>query len=436
MIAAGGAAWRDAAAAPTNEALSGMTKDISRLITSIEESGLLYRRNPKPKIVGTLARFASGFVREGSSRWQKLRRSAVKSQLWHLHKELIELDKGSQGTRSRKGKRKILLTPAESGSVRDAFLPPARSRAIVGSRTAPGELKAGLPAPIVERFHPFPEGYYEAESRAAWLAENVETICDTVLGALDGKTCLSLDVFDTFLLRGAEAEATRCLEFSARIAEELERSGERPAAGSLSAEDLCLLRTNGMRLTYRCRPRRRGCGEGHIEDVARLISRWIAGDGSLTERLLDLETRFESEKLVRNAALSEAALRFRKAGGKVILVSDMYLPKTMIQEICENVDPEGSAAVDRIFSSADEILSKRSGRIFEFIAEEMGLDSRDFLHVGDSFLGDVEMPRENGWDALHFPISRREAELRQASLQGTVTHFLDRGIDVSDWAKV
>jgi predicted HAD superfamily hydrolase len=284
---------------------------------------------------------------------------------------------------------------------------------------------------VLHDVRPFPESFYSCDSRAAWLESNHQTFEAVMRDALIGKDCLSLDVFDTLLLRGPEAEAARFLEVSAFMLQRVE-----PRLEGITAEGLCLLRADAMRLTYRARPGRDGCKEGTINDVMKLLSHRLVGDESLVPVLLDAEIDYESSKLVANHALLRVAEEFRSAGGKVVLVSDMYLPANLISAISKRVSSAIPAATDRLFSSADELYSKRSGRIFEVVAQAMGVAPSRFLHVGDSFMGDVEMPRNSGWDALHFPVSAGETAARLQSLSDLVQRFRDRGVDVSSWAKV
>ncbi|PIO96378.1 hypothetical protein CJ014_25670 [Pleomorphomonas carboxyditropha] len=316
-------------------------------------------------------------------------------------------------------------------SFAQAFLPPSATKEITGDKVVPLPSTVDeLGFSVVHDMRPFPDDFYSCDSRQAWLDANHETFEAVMRNAMIGKECLSLDVFDTLLLRGPEAEAARFLEVSDFI---LGRVGPLPA--NTTAEGLCLLRADAMRLSYRARPGKDGCKEGTIVDVMTLLSHRLVGDDRLVQPLLDAEIAYEAGKLVANRPLLRVAEWFRSAGGKVVLVSDMYLPGSMIAAIARLISPAIPEATDRLFSSADELYSKRSGRIFDLVGEAMGVAPSGFLHVGDSFMGDVEMPRNSRWDALHFPVSSGEARARSQSLAALVQHFRDRGVDVTDWAK-
>lgn len=306
----------------------------------------------------------------------------------------------------------------------------------VARRTATPEMAINSPFPEIQRFSGWPLDMEAANSRADWLDKNRDLVLSDLTDRLASFDTLSLDVFDTFLIRGPEAEATRFLEFSGYLKRELSQG---PFAGHLahvSAESLTLMRAKAMYLTYRFRPRVDGCGEGSIVDVANSIAATLGGGYGLAERLLELEVSFEANKLRRNAVLSNLAAHFKERGGCVILLSDMYLHKEHIEGICKSVDPEGFALVDRVYSSADTVLNKRSGTVFRLVIDEMAIDPGTTVHVGDSFRSDVEMARLAGLNALHFPVSRREIQARQQSLADTVAKFDNIGVCVRDWAKL
>lgn len=275
----------------------------------------------------------------------------------------------------------------------------------------------------------------EAQSRYDWLAAHEVSVAADILAKLDGYDTLSLDVFDTFILRGQESEAERYLDWSRYVLEHLKDSPYYQVAQVVSPEGLTLLRAEAMELTYRFRTRVQGFGEGSIQEVARTISNRLGQEANFAQKLLELEISFECTRLARNPVISRLVSGFRNEGGRVILVSDMYLHGDMIEKICRSVDPEGMGHVEKIISSADTILSKRSGSIFKLLEDKLALDPERTLHIGDSFHSDVMMARKSGWHAIHFPVSRPEIVARHQSVVSTIKHFDSQGIDIRSWAK-
>lgn len=292
------------------------------------------------------------------------------------------------------------------------------------------------PKPVGYRFSGILPGLLTAETRGAWLQENREAVTKLLIERFAGYDTLSLDVFDTYLLRGPEAEAARFLEFSGFVIDQLATTPFQPLVDGISPESLALMRARAMQSTYRFRPRVNGCNEGSIDEVAQNVASSLGGGQDLAEALLDLEVEFEARKLAPNPVLGDLVRHFKERGGRAILISDMYLHGPQIEAICRKVDPESFGAIDTVFSSADTITNKRSGTLFGVVQERLSLDPAKTVHVGDSSRSDVEMARLSGWNAMHFPISRPEALARERSLHEVVDHFDRAGIDVRDWAKV
>ncbi|MBX3428469.1 MAG: hypothetical protein KF779_02680 [Hyphomonadaceae bacterium] len=249
-----------------------------------------------------------------------------------------------------------------------------------------------------------------------------------------GAQVLSLDVFDTFLLRDNQSEARRFWELSKKVRDFLRDKHVR--ARELTAEDFLIARVDGMRISYRTRREVKGCREGALEDVVKIVRRALALPADFDNALVQEEIEYEAGTLTSNRALVDLAREVKASGGRVILVSDMYLSSAQIAAILEHVDTGAARCVDTIFSSCDLIVSKRSGRIFREIERRMELGPSDFFHIGDSLLGDVAKPREAGWSSLHFPVSIAESREREVDLMRFVAEMRDRGLSVADWAKV
>lgn len=293
------------------------------------------------------------------------------------------------------------------------------------------------PAPVVETFAPLARLARAAPCRRALTSgpRRLE-IAEMLHRALaeSGARVLSLDVFDTLLLRDGVPEAERFHALSAAALADLRAAGIHGAA-ALSVEDLLVARAEAMALSYRLRPAREGCREGTLVTVAAVMCAQLGLPPDAAERLIDSEIAVETGALAVNAAFKDAIARHRAGGGTVIAISDMYLSGAQIGAIIAARDPELARMISTIYSSADTVLSKRSGRIFAAIAAERGLPADAFLHVGDSLPGDVRRPREAGWAALHFPVSMAEEEARRDRLVRFIARMGALGFDVRAWAK-
>ncbi|MEZ0167567.1 HAD family hydrolase [Microvirga sp. TS319] len=293
---------------------------------------------------------------------------------------------------------------------------------------------AGAPSPVIHQFGHLARVITSSSDRAALFRDRGHELAQKhIWPLLEGIEILSLDVFDTALLRNKKSEARRYFEMAKGFVAYL-RDAERLPDIQVAAIDVLLARALGMGVSYRARTPVQGSREGSIDDVNEICARILRLDQDTKSTLLKMEVDYEVGNLVPNAMLLEISEHFRAAGGKVILLSDMYLPAPAIEEIAERV--AGKRFFDHVFSSCDFVVSKRSGRIFKEVEDVLKAQSSQFLHIGDSLLGDVTRARQAGWQALHLPISNTEVTEREEDLFLFLEEMSAMGIDVSPWAKV
>ncbi|WKZ85937.1 hypothetical protein N5B55_02980 [Ralstonia pickettii] len=90
------------------------------------------------------------------------------------------------------------------------------------------------------------------------------------------------------------------------------------------------------------------------------------------------------------ALLQQAA----QAGRRIILVSDFYFPETAFRRMLRFHGIE--QLFDRVFVSADSLLTKRSGRAFPMILEAIGAGASDAVMIGDNAEADHRQPQQHG----------------------------------------
>lgn len=139
-------------------------------------------------------------------------------------------------------------------------------------------------------------------------------------------------------------------------------------------------------------------------------------DAARRDAALALEIATE-EALIRPVAANAARLaRLRDAGAEVAVVSDTPLDRAALARLLRRA---GIAVPERrIFASATEGATKRSGRLFAVVAAATGVAPRDMRHRGDHAEADVATPRRLGiaaeQDRLATP-TRHEAMLHAAT---------------------
>lgn len=131
---------------------------------------------------------------------------------------------------------------------------------------------------------------------------------------------------------------------------------------------------------------------------------------AFTDALRECELKAEAAVLVRNS-IAEVYDYARKAGKKIAIVSDMYLPKQSIESFLKQ---NGIDEWDFFLVSCEDHLSKASGTAF--VALRDAFPGKSILHIGDNYHDDITMATRHGLGALHIQ-SNVEACLNKGVLE-------------------
>lgn len=96
---------------------------------------------------------------------------------------------------------------------------------------------------------------------------------------------------------------------------------------------------------------------------------------------------------------------------KIYCLSDMYLSKKMIEEIFKNIDI--LKYFENIFVSSEILLSKKSGKIYDYISKFLKINKENILMLGDNRHSDYNMAIENGIDAIYIDRSEQKEKYKQ-----------------------
>lgn len=221
-----------------------------------------------------------------------------------------------------------------------------------------------------------------------------ETTCEDA-----SVSVISVDVFDTLLLRTSKPEFDRFYEISERQADVIGRYGHPPP----DANDLYLLRRETARIAYRMRPAAFGAREARWDEIFQLMlaSLGVAQAEGLLKACLAEELSYESQCLFWNSALGRILERAAARGKTIVALSDMYLTANAIRELIEVAAP-GQINL-QVYSSADFGFGKASGRLFHQLAAELDVQPAEIAHVGDNYYSDFAVPRSLGVRAHYLP---------------------------------
>ncbi len=91
--------------------------------------------------------------------------------------------------------------------------------------------------------------------------------------------------------------------------------------------------------------------------------------------------------------------RLKASGKKIICISDFYTPGDFL---CELLEYHGIRDLfDGIYVSSDLLVTKRSGRLYDYVLERLEAPAEKICMVGDNKWSDYEMPMQKGMSACH-----------------------------------
>lgn len=143
-----------------------------------------------------------------------------------------------------------------------------------------------------------------------------------------------------------------------------------------------------------------GVNEVTLCDIYQKMQRYVACD---IRRAMELEEETELSLLRANPYMKQLYQTAVELGKTVIAVSDMYLSSYVIEKALHNA---GYTQISRIFISQECGFSKRSGKLFPYVKEQLGNDKR-YFHIGDNYTSDFLRSQEAGFDANYYPNGNR-----------------------------
>lgn len=193
---------------------------------------------------------------------------------------------------------------------------------------------------------------------------------------------LSLDIFDTLLLREWTSELERFEGAAVFHHRRFPRIPER---------ELYEARALAHRMAYQSVAPVQGCREAAAERIFNIMARILELPADAVPILMEEELNYEAAHLRPNPIVLDLAKRARKCGIPVIAVSDMYWGGKALSSLLERLLPE-SGMIGNIYSSSDFGVSKDSGNLFDHVLRETGCAPEALLHLGDDFQADFLSP--------------------------------------------
>lgn len=116
------------------------------------------------------------------------------------------------------------------------------------------------------------------------------------------------------------------------------------------------------------------------------------------KRFKEIEIELEERILTthkENKEIYDYALRI---GKKIIIVSDMYLPKNVIEKI---LTKNNYTNYYKLYLSSELNLTKASGNLYKYIIDDLKVAPSSIMHIGDNFHSDFNNPKLYKIDSVY-----------------------------------
>lgn len=220
----------------------------------------------------------------------------------------------------------------------------------------------------------------------------------------DGRTkVLSIDIFDTILLRNTKPERLRFYEVSKMHASFL--SGGRGKKRVYSKKDVFMARVIAHDVAYRLAPWKNGQRDASISLIFKIMLALLGADWDrgVYRNMCQIELDYEKENLLPNTSLIELIKAYKAGGGKVFFLSDMYFESKHIDMLLRYFLP--APFWNKIYVSGDHSLTKKARGLFEYFMTEQNLCPEEIVHMGDNRISDYDAAEAMGIRSLYFPRS-------------------------------
>ena len=194
-----------------------------------------------------------------------------------------------------------------------------------------------------------------------------------MLGEIEKYDVISFNIFDTLILRNV------------LFPRDIWRLASEVAEAKFHIIDFHCIRENvenDIRVSNAHRP-------VHLEEVYEEIRRrypqWPV------DELRNIEIEMEHSYCIANPLIHQIFTAAQTAQKKLYLISDAVLPIAEVEQILAQCDCAGYTGL--YLSSACD-LHKHTGELFQHILDTQGIDPRRWLHIGNDFRCDQEMPRQ------------------------------------------
>jgi FMN phosphatase YigB (HAD superfamily) len=233
------------------------------------------------------------------------------------------------------------------------------------------------------------------------VANDFAEMTAAILDEIARRRCVSLDIFDTLVMRPfadpkhvfnvMENTAATELGFPMQRFAMLRVAAERHVRGAIAGS---------------------GRQEITLREIYAVLSDELVLSPEQTEAAMAFERRIETGCCRPTPLLAELKARIGRGeldGVRFVLASDMYLEPETVETILRNC---GIDFHERLFLSSVEGRTKHTGDAYDGVVAHFGVRASEVLHVGDNLFTDIGNAKKRGLTAMHYPTRTALGEVK------------------------
>ncbi|MGO2264651.1 glycosyltransferase [Halomonas sp.] len=134
-----------------------------------------------------------------------------------------------------------------------------------------------------------------------------------------------------------------------------------------------------------------------LEQIYSELSEIVGIDNIYAQKLKQIENEYEVKFCHPKSKIIELLDFAILSGKKVVLCSDMYLPRDTIEKMLKKC---GVSNYDKLYLSCEIGLTKKHGTIYPKLINDFKLSPESILQIGDNQKSDIQKSKENGLKAI------------------------------------
>ena len=135
-----------------------------------------------------------------------------------------------------------------------------------------------------------------------------------------------------------------------------------------------------------------------MKDIYKSLGRLTNFSNETLSDIRSLEEEVEKASLVLRSGADELFRQALATGKPVVLISDMFLPKEVIEKCLQN---NGINGWSNLFLSNEIGLRKDTGNLYDFVFSHYRIIPSEMIMIGDNERSDVQIPGDKGACVMH-----------------------------------